>query len=201
MSLESLHNEDLLIEAMQTGSEEAFTVLYRHYSPQLYLNILGIIRDPLRAEEMVQELFTRIWQNRQRPGLRENFCGYIYRTGQHLVHDFFRSLQRDRALQKRFKLMACQDYEPIEEGINRSQLTVILQQAVDQLSPQQKKAYKLVRVEGHTYKQAADIMGISPLTVKEYLTNSHKAIRNYLLNHRIDGVRAFLLLLFAAASL
>ena len=183
---------------MQRSSEEAFTVLYRHYSPQLYLSILSIIRDPLLAEEMVQELFTRIWQNRQRPGLNENFCGYLYRTAQNLVCDFFRGLQRDRVLQERFKLAACQHYEPVEESMNRSQLAVILQQAVDQLAPQQKKAYKLVRMEGHTYKQAAEIMGISPLTVKEYLTNSHKAIRSYLLSHRIDGIWASILLFTVA---
>lgn len=186
---------------MQGGSEKAFTVLYRHYSPQLYLSIQGIVRDPLWAEEMVQELFSRVWQNRERPGLGENFRGYIYRIGQHLVVDFFRGLQRDRVLRERFKSGASEHYEPIEDDMHRSQLTLILQQAIDQLSPQQKKVYNLVKMEGHTYKQAAEIMGISPFTVKEYLTNSQKAIRNYMLSHQIDGIWVSLLLLFAAASL
>lgn len=200
MPSESLHNEGLLVEAMQGGCERAFTALYRHYSPQLYINILGIVRDPLRAEEIVQELFTRIWQNRERPGLKENFGGYVYRTAQHLVHDFFRSLQRDRTLQERFRLLACEHYEHIEENMHQSQLKAILQRAVDQLSPQQKRAYKLVKIEGHTYKQAALIMGISPLTVKEYLTNSHKSIRSYL--HQKEGrVWALLVLLFVSVFL
>ena len=80
---------------MQAGSEEAFTVLYRHYSPRLYLNILGMIHDPLLAEEMVQELFTKIWQKREISGLQENFSGYIYRIAQHLVQDFFRKIKRE----------------------------------------------------------------------------------------------------------
>lgn len=201
MSLESLHNEHLLIEAMQAGSEPAFTTLYRHYSPQLYLNILGIIRDPLWAEEMVQELFIRIWQKRDSSGLQQNFRGYIYRMGQHLVHDFFRRVQRDRKLEERFKALASRHYSPIEEDVNNTQLKGLLQEAVEQLSPQQKKAYRLVRVEGHTYKQAAEIMGISPLTIKEYLTNSHKSIRSYIIHHTGGEVWSLLYLLFILFSL
>ena len=192
MSIENIHNEPLLIQEMQSGSEEAFTVLYHHYSPQLYLNILKLVRDPLLAEEMVQELFTRVWQKRANKGLAENFAGYIYRIGQHLVHDFFRKLKRDRRLRERFRASVTTTYEHIEETMQYRQSSVILERAIEQLSPQQKKVYELVKVEGCTYKMAAEIMGISPLTVKEYLTDTNKSIRRYVISH-IDIAPAFLL--------
>jgi RNA polymerase sigma factor (sigma-70 family) len=179
---------------MQAGSEEAFTALYRHYSPQLYINILGMIRDPQLAEEMVQELFTRIWQKRESIGRIENFPGYIYRTGQHLVHDFFRKLQRDRRLLERFRIYAEEKYEHIEEALNYQQSSAMLRKALDQLSPQQKRVYQLVKEEGCTYKKAAAIMGISPLTVKEYLVSANKSIRNYITGH-MDGMPALLIFL------
>lgn len=188
----------MLIQEMQSGSEAAFTALYRHYSPQLYLNILRMIRDPLLAEEMVQELFTRIWQKRESPGLKENFAGYLYRTGQHLAHDFFRKLQRDRKLMERFRVLAEQHYKHIEETLDYRQSSKILAQAIEQLSPQQKKVYQLIKVEGCTYKKAAEIMGISPLTVKEYLVSTNKYIRNYVISH--TDTAAMVLLLVAVHS-
>jgi len=178
---------------MQAGSEEAFTILYRHYSPRLYKNILTMVRDPLRAEEMVQELFSRIWQNRQSKGIGENFGGYMYRTGLNLVHDFFRQLQRDRKLMEQFKLAASKNYEPIEAAINSRQSSAILQKAIDQLPPQQKKVYELVRVEGLTYKKTAELMGISAHTVKEYLVAANKSLRKYLLDHIDDPLVLFAL--------
>ena len=192
MSTENLHNESLLVQEMQSGNEEAFTALYRHYSPRLYLNILKMVRDPLLAEEMVQELFTRVWLKRTNKGLKENFSGYIYRTGQNLVHDFFRRLKRDHLLRERFRSFAETQDEQIEEVLHRRQSSVILNKAIEQLSPQQKKVYELVRVEGCTYKRAAEIMGISPLTVKEYLTDTNKSIRRYVLNN-IDSSAGLLL--------
>ncbi len=176
---------------MQAGSEEAFTTLYRHYSPQLYLNILKLVRDPLLAEEMVQELFTRIWLKRENKGLKENFTGYMYRIGQRLVLDFFRKLKRDRRLQERWRSLAEAHYEPVEEMMQHRHSSAILQRAIEQLSPQQKKVYDLVKVEGCTYKKAAEIMGISPLTVKEYVTATNKSIRSYVLSH-IDGTPGLL---------
>jgi RNA polymerase sigma factor (sigma-70 family) len=198
--MESIKNESLLVQAMQSGSEEAFTALYRYYSPQLYLNILKLVRDPLLAEDMVQELFTRIWLKRESPGLKENFAGYMYRVGQHLVHDFFRKVKRDRRLLERFRSFAELQYEHIEEAMQHQQSSAVFKKAIDLLPPQQKKVYELVKLEGYTYKQAAGIMGISPLTVKEYLAASNKSIRSYVLSH-IDGAPGLLLCIALCASL
>lgn len=178
---------------MQSGSEEAFTALYRHYSPRIYLNILGMIKDPLLAEEMVQELFTRIWQKRESAGIIDNFAGYLYRIGQHLVHDFFRKLKRDRVLLERFRRLAGEHYRHIEEALDYRQSSAILEKAIEQLPPQQKKVYKLVKIEGCTYKKAAEIMGISPLTVKEYIVSTNKTIRHYMLTHADSAVYVLLL--------
>jgi RNA polymerase sigma-70 factor (ECF subfamily) len=177
---------------MQSGSEDAFTTLYRHYSPQLYMNILRMVHDPLMTEEIVQELFTRIWQKRENKGIGENFAGYMYRIGQHLVHDFFRKLQRDRKLVERFQSYASEHYEHIEEALHHQQSSEILKKAIDQLTSQQKKVYELVKIEGYTYKKAAGTIGISPNTVKEYLVSANKSIRNYILNNT-DSALALML--------
>lgn len=168
---------------MQAGSKEAFTSLYLHYSPQMFINIQRMIRDPLLSEEMVQELFTRIWQKRDSKGIKENFSGYLYITATNLVHDFFRKLKRDRLLLQRFKLLAEENYDPIEGTLQQRQLTELLKKAVEQLTPQQKKVYFLLKEEGYTYNQAAEELGISPFTIKEYLVAINKAIRNYINNH------------------
>jgi RNA polymerase sigma-70 factor (family 1) len=179
---------------MKSGSEEAFTTLYNHYSPRLYLNILGMVRDPALAEELVQELFTRIWQRRSSKGISEDFTGYMYRVALNLVHDFFRRLKRDRRLRQRFTFLASEFYEHIEQQVEVQQLSSILQQAIEQLPKQQKRAYQLVKLQGQTYKKAAEAMGISPLTVKEYLSAANKSIRT-----NLSGQSGALFLLALAA--
>lgn len=189
-----LHNENLLVREMQQGSEEAFTTLYNHYAPRLYVNIFRMVKDDLQAGELVQELFTRIWQKRSNKGIGENFEGYIYRIAQNLVYDFFRKLKRDHQLLEKFRTLAEENYEYIEEGLQHKQHSHFLHKAIEQLPPQQKKVYELIKENGCTYKKAAEIMGISPLTVKEYIVAVNKSIRNYILSHTDAAVLITILL-------
>jgi RNA polymerase sigma-70 factor (ECF subfamily) len=92
-------------------------------------------------------------------------------------------MQRDKKLLERFRSQVKEEYEHVEEIVQLHQSSAILENAIKQLSPQQKKVYELVKVEGCTYKKAAEIMGISPFTVKEYLVTTKKFIRNYLRTH------------------
>jgi RNA polymerase sigma-70 factor (family 1) len=186
------------VQELQAGNEEAFATLYRHYSPILYINVLKIVQDPAIAEEIIQELFTRVWQKKDAKGIAENFSGYLYRIAQNLVHDFFRRLRRDQQLMKRFGSIATRNYEDVEEQFYQKQSSEILQKAIDQLSQQQKKAYELVKTEGHTYKETAEIMGISPFTVKEYLAAAKKSIRDFLVNN--INLLALLIFVFCLAG-
>lgn len=166
------------------------------------MNILRMVQDPVLAEELVQELFTRIWQKRDSQGIAEDFQGYMYRIAQNLVFDFFRKLKKDRQLLERFKAMTT-EADPsasADEILEFRQSIGIINNAIETLPPQQKKVYKLVKQEGYSYKKAAEEVGISPFTVKEYLSLANKSIRNYLLNHS-DIRREMMLLVIMSFSL
>ncbi|MCR6722584.1 MAG: sigma-70 family RNA polymerase sigma factor [Chitinophagaceae bacterium] len=197
-----LHNEPDLIREMQAGCQQAFTAIYRHYSPHIYMNIVRMVHDSVLAEELVQELFTRIWQKRESRGIAEDFQGYMYRIAQNLVFDFFRKMKKDRLLLEKFKSMASEvdNSEAMEDMLDQRQSIVIINNAIEHLPPQQKKVYKLVKQEGYTYKKAAEEVGISPFTVKEYLSLANKSIRNYLIHHS-DAPRELLLVALIFFSL
>lgn len=156
-----------------------------------------MVHDPVVAEELVQELFTRIWKKRDCSGIKENFTGYMYRIAQHLVHDFFRKLKKDQLLLEKFRFWVEEKTEnkSAEDILQQHQSFAILNNAIEHLPVQQKKAYKLVRLEGYSYKKAAESMGISPLTVKEYLALANKSIRNYI-HSKVDSPHELLFILF-----
>jgi RNA polymerase sigma factor, sigma-70 family len=195
MITDKLDNETILVRQMQTGNEGAFTILYNYYSPRLYVNIYRMIHDAEMTEEIVQELFTRIWHKRESIGIKENFTGYMYRIAQNLVHDCFRKIKNDKKLIEKFQLLVEESYEQIEETLYYHQSADILNKALKQLSPQQRKVYHFVREEGYTYKQAAALMGISPHTVKEYLIAATKSIKKYIIHYSGNESLVVLLIL------
>lgn len=194
MSYENNHNEPALLALFKAGDPTAFTVLYRRYSGVLYVNILRMVKEGELAEELVQEIFTHIWQKRETLQIEQGFREYLFRTGQNKVCDFYRKLQRDRLLYERFKNIATQNYTHIEEALHLKQSELMLQKALDILPAQQRKVYQLCKLEGHSYKEAGLQLGISPHTVKEYLVKANLSIRTYVSGNMDTVLRLMLII-------
>jgi RNA polymerase sigma-70 factor (ECF subfamily) len=173
-------DEKVLLEQLREGNAVAFTKLYNAYSGQMYVNIFKMVKDEQTSEEIVQEIFSRIWQKRDSLQIEKSFAGYLYRVGQNLVHDFYQKLQRDKQLYREFSTTATEKYTHIEEALHYRESEALLQQAMGALSPQQKKMYQLCKLEGRSYKEAGALLGISTFTVKEHLVKASRFIRNQL---------------------
>lgn len=172
--------EGELLLRLAKGDEAAFTALYRHYSGPLYINFLRMVKDEAIAEEIIQDLFSRIWLKRETINIEKNFSAYLYRTGYNLVMDFYRKVKRDQVLYDKFRQIATENYSHIEEILHLKDSQALISKALDTLPPQQRKVFELCRIEGHTYKEVAEILGISHHTVKEYFVKANQAIRKYI---------------------
>lgn len=178
-----LHNEKELLRDLGKGDHAAFIRLYNHYSEPLYYATLAMVKDNLLAEEIVQRIFVKIWERRETLDIQQNFSGYLFRTGQRLVYDFFRSLKRNNDLYRRFAETATSEYTHIEEALLRREDATLVTNALATLAPQRRQVFRLVRIEGRPYKEVAEILGISPSTVRDHLVKATKHIRQWLLDH------------------
>ncbi|HVK47848.1 MAG TPA: RNA polymerase sigma-70 factor [Pseudobacter sp.] len=175
--------EGELLLRLAKGDEAAFTALYRHYSGPLYINFLRMVKDEAIAEEIIQDLFSRIWLKRETINIEKNFSAYLYRTGYNLVMDFYRKVKRDQVLYDKFRQVATENYSHIEEILHLKDSQALISKALDTLPPQQRKVFELCRIEGHTYKEVAELLGISHHTVKEYFVKANQAIRKYIIGN------------------
>jgi RNA polymerase sigma-70 factor (family 1) len=181
-----------LTDLIREGDVVAFTQLYKQYSAQMYNNVLKLVKDELVAEEIVQEIFTRIWQKRSILNFEQSVIAYLYRVGRNLVNDFYRKLQRDQVMYDHFKAVATEHYTHIEEALQLHENERIMKKALSGLPPQQKKVYELCKLDGHTYKEASAMLGISPNTVKDHLSKANQFVKNYLLDN-LDSTFSLLL--------
>lgn len=145
----------------------------------MYANFLRMVKDEQLAEEFVQEIFARIWHKRETLQIEQSFSGYLYRAAQNMVCDFYRNLKQDRLLYNRFKAIATQNYTHVEESLHLKESEELLQKALNILPAQQRKVYQICKLEGYSYKEAGQQLGISPHTVKEYLVKANQSIRRH----------------------
>lgn len=173
-------NENEILIRLKKGDEAAFGQLYLYYSEILYGRLLRLLKDTDLADELIQELFLKIWEKRDQINPEQAFKAYLYTIAENLVYDHFRKVARDKKTQEKFRQITTELYTHTEEDLLNKESREMMDQAIATLPPQRRAAFVLCKIEGKSYEQAAQIMGISASTVSNHLVKANISIRAYL---------------------
>lgn len=175
----SWNEQDVLIQ-LKAGEELAFGKLYAHYSEMIYGRLLRLLKDQDMADELIQELFLKVWEKREQINSSQSFKSYLYTIAENLVYDHFRKVARDKKLQEKFRLITTELYTHTEEDLLSKENREMIDKAIATLPPQRKTAFVLCKMEGKSYEEAAAIMGVSASTVSNHLVKATMTVRAYL---------------------
>lgn len=173
--LSPLPHEKALLRQVAEGDERAFTHLFDHYHQRLGMHIYRITKSEQIAEELVHDVFLKIWLNRELLTGIENFAVYLYVVSKNAA---FNALKRTAAENLRFTSL-----ETVSEQVAEFEddyRYVLIDEAIDQLPPQQRQVYMLSRHERLSYSEIALQMGLSKETVKKYLQIATASMMAYI---------------------
>jgi len=176
----ALHIELQLLDQLKKGSETAFTEIYNRYHRGIYLYLLDFVKLPQLAEDIVHEVFMKLWEARERITITTSFSAYLYRICHNKGIDALKKIAKDAALRK--EILEYTDPGLITfEAENKmiSHYEEICRQAIAELTPQRQKIFILCKEKGKTYDEVAMELGISRNTVKEHMVHSLRFLRNY----------------------
>jgi RNA polymerase sigma-70 factor, ECF subfamily len=157
-------DEVLLRELHTARGQEAARRLYRAYGDELFGFVFSRLRDRELTEEVVQEIFTRVWQNAgQFDARRGSVRTWLYGIARNAVVDCERGRSRRPPL-ARFE--PGDEPEPAGEPIEQALLRWQLQSAFARLTPEHQEVLRLAHFGGLSVREIADATGVPPGTVK-----------------------------------
>ena len=188
--------EEVLIR-MKQGDESAFSTIYRHYHASLYIYLLRFCKIPSLAEDLVHDVFLKLWEIRDRINPQLSFSGYLYRIARNHVIKTIDKLATDQAMREQLfsQLNTLAAPQP-EQMIRAKEYERLFQAALAQMPPQRLKVFPLCRQEGKSYDEAAEILGISRNAVKKHMVLGMRSIYEYV--HRYGDI---LLLVYLAKKI
>lgn len=173
------------VRDLSAGDEKAFQWLYKNYARRVFDYALLVTQDTHLSEDIVQEVFLKLWAERKGMRFIENFNGWFYTIGRNCTLDKLRARQKEQRDIAALSRRAPEGYIDAEGIIHKEQARMV-QEAVKSLSPQQQLAYTLKNELSWKRDRIAKELHISPHTVKEQLQRAVKAIRVYV-SKRIKG--------------
>jgi RNA polymerase sigma-70 factor (family 1) len=193
--LEAQELQVLLLQLKQ-GHEPAFNTLYLVYSKPLYQKINRVVKDESVADELLQDLFLKVWKMREDIRPEQSFVSFLHTIAKNLVYDYFRKISKDKRLHERLILNAVDYYMQTEEALIGKETSDIIQQAISRLSESRRKVFILCKMEGKSYQEAADILGITVATVNSHMVTSIRSIKEYLHKNQEIGTIIITMALF-----
>lgn len=161
---------------LAAGSEEAFTAIFYHYRGRLYHYIFTITASRETAEDTVHDVFLKIWNNREKMAGIEHMNAYLFRICHNQAISGLRRMAKETLILSELK----QEKTPFlseSDPASQKEILASIQQAVNQLSPQQRQVFLLSRQDGLKHKQIAEQLGVSINTVKTHLGQALRFLR------------------------
>lgn len=191
-----LPEEALLMRLTSEGDRLAYGRLYSYYYPQLYNSLTYISKSSEEAQEVIQEIFLKIWTTKESLIMIRSFEDYAFTLAKNLLIDRLR--RRKTSLRV---IQSISDQPVISQGTTPDQQLIFKQYystalaALDGLSDQKRQIFLLRTQEGMTLAQIAEQMDIALPTVKKHLYSAIHFIKEYLRKHG-GGIIVVLFLLF-----
>lgn len=179
----TLLSDKQLFKEVSEGNEQAFQQLYNRYYQRIYSFAVKVVKSTHVAEEVVQEVFIRLWEQRELLSEVKSPDNYLFIVIRNHVFNHLRTaaneLNRREQLWEAFQQRVADEATTLEAQEAEQFLDLLLAK----LSPQQRIIFRMSREEGFSHQQIADELHLSKNTVKKHIANSLKIFKTHLRNY------------------
>jgi RNA polymerase sigma-70 factor (ECF subfamily) len=166
--------EELIWKQIQKKDDKTFESYYKMHYKSFFVMACRYLKNTEQAEEIVNDVFMKIWEDGSKISIDSSLKSYIYRA---IINRSLNEIQKNK---KDFNLAVDlfhnQDESYELKEIEENELSIKLFNTIDQLPEQCKKIFQLSRFEELKQKEIADRMGISIKTVKNHITHALKTL-------------------------
>ncbi len=175
-------NKELLI-LIREGDKVAFYNIYERYCKRLYGFVLRYIKQEEDAEEIVQEVFIKVWESRNKIDVYSSFESFLFTIAYNNTISLFRKkLSEKKYLEHLKSLQQLENAPELTDEIHFNELNEKVQLLLNELTPRQKEIFQLSREEGLTHDEIAKKLNISVNTVKKHMVNTLAFLKSQINN-------------------
>jgi RNA polymerase sigma-70 factor (family 1) len=186
-----IQNDQDILEKIRSGDKNAFEIFYKQYYKRLYAVAFQYTKHHEQSEEIIHDIFLKIWNNASNLQIGHSLNSYLYRS---VINTSINHINREKKKaekQEKF-IVDFDESEIIDDSAEKLENRLnLIEHALDQLPTQCKKVMMMSKFNKCKQQEIADTLNISIKTVKNHLTYGYKKIKDFL-----NDNNAFLLFLF-----
>jgi RNA polymerase sigma-70 factor (ECF subfamily) len=178
LSTSAVHNEKDLLQQLIAGDERGFAGLYDLYSPSIQKFILRYVNSSPLSEDLTQEVFIKIWENRAILADVKSFKAYLFVTARNHTLNSMKVIFRSEVAIGEVVDSFVHLRNETEEQLMHKEYLVFLRKILDSLPERTREIFRLCRDQEKSYDEVAKSLNISRNAVKNHMVQSMKVLRS-----------------------
>lgn len=166
--------DEKLITAIRQNDYVSYNNLFVRYYTGLCRYVYGLLSDKEDTEDIVQELFLNLWNNRSKIEITVNVSGYLYRMARNLTLNHIRNTKKHQDLSELQEQIT--PYTE-EDQLESDEFRIALYDCMDRLPPRSREVLFLHRIEGLKQKEIAEKLSIAIKTIKNQIWSSLQSLK------------------------
>lgn len=187
-----LSEKDLLYR-LRDGDVSAYRMLYDLYAASIMMRLRRLVIDPIIAEDLHQEVFLQIWQQRDTIPTDIPIISVLLHRAKIQAYKYYHKASKDNHLREQLLRTASQLYDQLEDQLSFKETNDALNRAIAKLPSQRQKIFVRIKIDGKSYEETAAEFGVSLSTIKDHMTRALKFIRAELAENNPSAFILFLL--------
>ena len=172
-------SEAAVLLRLSQGDEAAFAVIYNNHAPGLYLKLMKMLKSDFVVEDILQDVFLIVWNNREKIDPAKCFQAYLSTIAVNKCYDHLRKIASTGRLYA--KLPLAENYYPgNDQLLITKEESAVISQTIELLPPKRKLIFKLCKIDGKTYEEVSNQLGISVSTISDHIVKANTFIRSRL---------------------
>ena len=170
-------NDETLLAAIMADDQSAYRSLFENYFDRLFKFAFLITKSRELSEEIVSDVFIALWRNRANAGEIRNLRIYLYIATRNTAYNYCRKMGRAQNIS--LDELPMEIREPFlnpEQAYVTKELNARIRKAIEDLPPRCKMIFRLVKEDGLSYREAAELLGLSVATIDNQLVIAIKRI-------------------------
>ena len=179
MQKDTQFNEAEVLLRLSQGDEASFASIYNNYAPELYLKLIKMLKSDFLVEDILQDVFLIVWNNREKIDPVKCFQAYLSTIAVNKCYDHLRKMASTGRLYAKLSLVE-NAYPGNDQLLINKEESAVLSQTIELLPSKRKLIYRLCKIEGKTYEEVSKQLGISVSTISDHIVKANTFIRSRL---------------------
>jgi RNA polymerase sigma-70 factor (family 1) len=170
-------DQEETMKALASGCEIAFAKIFKCYYPRVYNVGYDFFHSRELAKEVAQEVFIKVWDRRIAFADVKTLEAFIYTMTKNLALNLMKSRSRELLNAYKFAITRDTTENLTEKVVLNNECDALVNDAVEKLTPNQKRVYELSRVQGLSHREIAQRLNVSDSTVNNLLNTALAKLR------------------------